>query len=918
MARGPAGPGRRDAVAGERATGPDRVALIERWLRGSGVPAFVLGHARPAAVLRRWPAVLAVAVGVAGTVLVATIVAGYGAIFRSVWAQAGLIVGALLLGYLGAVVGLVEIALFALRWFARTAWRSGAGMLRVLPVLLVAVVFTFLSAETWQSIGRLTGTPLVLATLLVVVLGLLPLLRPADDDYAGFDDTDQVRAALPQVLLGTAVHPAAVTEPLLLGLSERLNLRLVGALGRALVAATVGLAVTAFFLVFGVLVVDATVTAAWSGGPADVWWQFTVGEHRYTLTAEHVRVAMFLGVFSALYFIVSASTDRQLAEALSADTRAHLRQCLAVRAVYRTVSCVTTAPSGRAANRRPGGRVRHRQNPPAKGLGTRAQPEADEPVMDHPVTDPPAAADPATVGVDPAVPTPAPSWTADEPAPREECGVFGVFAPGEDVAKLTYYGLYALQHRGQEAAGIAVSDGAQIVVFKDLGLVSQVFDEQSLSSLHGHIAIGHTRYSTTGATTWENAQPTFGTTSVGTGIALGHNGNLVNAAELAGRIPSPGAAYRRPAATTDSDVITRLLAGAATDTGLAEAAMTLLPSLSGAFCLVFCDENTLYAARDRHGVRPLVLGRLERGWVIASETAALDIVGASFVREVEPGELLAIDDDGLRSSRFAPPEPKGCLFEFVYLARPDTAIAGRSVYATRVEIGRRLAGVEPVDADMVIPTPDSGTPAAIGYAAASGIPYGQGLVKNAYVGRTFIQPSQTIRQLGIRLKLNPLRDVIRGKRLVVVDDSIVRGNTQRALVRMLREAGAIEVHVRIASPPVRWPCFYGIDFPSRAELVANAGDTESVRRSIGADSLAHVSLADLVAASEQPRTRLCTACFTGDYPIPIPDQVGKHVLEGIARSVEPAAQREADAMASGPTASHRSATYGASDALHRP
>jgi amidophosphoribosyltransferase len=346
--------------------------------------------------------------------------------------------------------------------------------------------------------------------------------------------------------------------------------------------------------------------------------------------------------------------------------------------------------------------------------------------------------------------------------------------------------------------------------------------------------------------------------------------------------------------------------------------MELLPHLRGAFSLVFMDERTLYAARDPQGVRPLVLGRLERGWVVASESAALDIVGASFVREVEPGELLAIDDDGLRSSRFAPPEPKGCLFEFVYLARPDTAIAGRSVYATRVEIGRRLAGVEPVDADMVIPTPDSGTPAAIGYAAASGIPYGQGLVKNAYVGRTFIQPSQTIRQLGIRLKLNPLRDVIRGKRLVVVDDSIVRGNTQRALVRMLREAGAIEVHVRIASPPVRWPCFYGIDFPSRAELVANAGDTESVRRSIGADSLAHVSLADLVAASEQPRTRLCTACFTGDYPIPIPDQVGKHVLEGIARSVEPAAQREADAMASGPTASHRSATYGASDALHRP
>jgi amidophosphoribosyltransferase len=499
-----------------------------------------------------------------------------------------------------------------------------------------------------------------------------------------------------------------------------------------------------------------------------------------------------------------------------------------------------------------------------------------------------------------------------------------VFASGEDVAKLTYYGLYALQHRGQEAAGIAVSDGTQIVVFKDLGLVSQVFDEQSLSSLHGHIAIGHTRYSTTGSTTWENAQPTFGSTSVGTGIALGHNGNLVNATDLAARVAATGPGARRPAATTDSDIITRLLAATATDTGLAEAAMTLLPDLAGAFCLVFCDENTLYAARDRHGVRPLVLGRLERGWVVASETAALDIVGASFVREVEPGELLAIDEEGLRSTRFAPPEPKGGLFEYVYLARPDTTISGRGVYATRVEIGRRLAAAAPVDADMVIPTPDSGTPAAIGYAAGSGIPYGQGLVKNAYVGRTFIQPSQTIRQLGIRLKLNPLRDVIRGKRLIVVDDSIVRGNTQRALVRMLREAGAIEVHVRIASPPVRWPCFDGIDFPSRAELVANAGggpdDIESVRRSIGADTLAYISLPDLVAASEQPRTRLCTACFTGEYPIPIPEQVGKHVLEGIARSVDPSAgdgTAGIPAMAAG-RGDTVGSSYGAADALRRP
>jgi amidophosphoribosyltransferase len=476
----------------------------------------------------------------------------------------------------------------------------------------------------------------------------------------------------------------------------------------------------------------------------------------------------------------------------------------------------------------------------------------------------------------------------DEPEnePREECGVFGVWAPGEEVAKLTYFGLFALQHRGQEAAGIAVSDGRQIVVFKDLGLVSQVFDEQALSSLRGHLAIGHTRYSTTGSPTWENAQPTFRTTATGSGLALGHNGNLVNTADLRTEVeamaPKPGRGRLTPA-TTDSDLVCELLAATSADFGVEEAAVRLLPRLRGAFSMTFCDEQTLYAARDPHGVRPLVLGRLERGWVVASETAALDIVGASMVREVEPGELLAIDENGLRSTRFAAPEPKGCVFEYVYLARPDSTISGRSVHSARVEIGKQLAKEFPADGDLVIPVPESGTPAAIGYAAGSGIPYGQGLVKNAYVGRTFIQPSQTIRQLGIRLKLNPLREVIRGKRLVVVDDSIVRGNTQRALIRMLREAGALEVHVRIASPPVRWPCFYGIDFASRAELVAGDLDLDGVRRSIGADSLGYVSIDGLVRASEQPATRLCKACFDGSYPIPLPDEahLGKHVLEDL-------------------------------------
>jgi amidophosphoribosyltransferase len=471
---------------------------------------------------------------------------------------------------------------------------------------------------------------------------------------------------------------------------------------------------------------------------------------------------------------------------------------------------------------------------------------------------------------------------------RDACGVFGVWAPGEDVAKLTFYGLFALQHRGQESAGIACGDGRHVVVYKDLGLVSQVFDESTLGALSGHLAIGHTRYSTTGSCTWENAQPSFRPGPGGGGLALGHNGNLTNTVELS-ELVADLPADAAPASTTDSDLVTALLAAEPAPC-LADAALGVLPRLRGAFSLVFMDETTLFAARDGHGVRPLVLGRLERGWVVASETAGLDIVGASFVRDVEPGELLAIDESGLRSWRFAPATPAGCLFEYVYLARPDTAIAGRSVQETRVEVGRRLAAVAPVPADLVIPVPESGTPAAIGYAEASGIPYGEGLVKNRYVGRTFIEPSQTIRQLGIRLKLNPLRQVIADKRLVVVDDTIVRGNTQRALVRMLREAGASQVHVRISSPPIRWPCFYGIDFPTRAELIASGLGVDEVRCSIGADSLAYVALDDLTAATGQPADSLCRACFTGQYPIPLPapGQRGKYLREPPTPAMAPA------------------------------
>jgi len=469
----------------------------------------------------------------------------------------------------------------------------------------------------------------------------------------------------------------------------------------------------------------------------------------------------------------------------------------------------------------------------------------------------------------------------DDKAPQDACGVFGVWAPKEEVAKLTFYGLYALQHRGQESAGIAASDGERILIYKDMGLVSQVFTETDLASLTGDLAIGHCRYSTTGSSTWVNAQPTLRPTKYGT-LALAHNGNLTNTGDLAEMVQKleGESAKNDRGATTDTEIMTALI-GLQDEKNVEASAIAVLPKLEGAFSLVFMDEKTLYAARDRHGVRPLVIGKLERGWVVASETAALDIVGAAFVREVEPGEFLAINEDGIRSQMWAKADPKGCLFEYVYLARPDTTIAGQGVHATRVRIGKRLAIEAPAEADLVIPVPESGTPAAIGYAQQSGIPYGLGLVKNSYVGRTFIQPSQTIRQLGIRLKLNPLREIIEGKRIVVVDDSIVRGNTQRAIVRMLREAGAKEIHVRISSPPVEWPCYYGIDFASRAELIASGLEVEEIRRSIGADSLSYVSLEGLIEATTIAEDKLCAACFTGKYPISVPTDMseGKMRLE---------------------------------------
>ena len=540
----------------------------------------------------------------------------------------------------------------------------------------------------------------------------------------------------------------------------------------------------------------------------------------------------------------------------------------------------------------------------------------------------PASIRPAAAPAEPAPPTP-----ALEPEIREECGVFGVWAPGEEVSRLCYFGLYALQHRGQESAGIATTDGSSIRVYKDLGLVSQVFDDSVLTNLSGHMAVAHVRYATTGATTWENAQPMLGPVA-GSTLALTHNGNLTNTRELIEAIHATSGEDLTGdlgrGSSTDTAVIAALMnlvstSGAPagwdhaadraeawpgvapgvapspapdgdpenTDDGLpavqpdgpaldvASAARRVLPMLRGAYSLVFMDEHTLYAARDPHGVRPLVLGRLDAGWVVASETAALDIVGAAFVREIEPGELIEIDADGVRSTRFAATRRAGCVFEYVYLARPDTRIAGRSIITARNAMGAILAREHAVDADLVIATPESGTPAAIGYAQASGIPYAQGLVKNAYVGRTFIQPTQTLRQLGIRLKLNPVREVIEGKRLVVVDDSIVRGNTQRALVRMLREAGAAEVHIRISSPPVLWPCFYGIDFATREELIATSMSVDEIRDSIGADSLGYLSVDGMIEASGQPGGELCLACFTGSYPITPP-------REGVIASFTPA------------------------------
>jgi amidophosphoribosyltransferase len=476
-----------------------------------------------------------------------------------------------------------------------------------------------------------------------------------------------------------------------------------------------------------------------------------------------------------------------------------------------------------------------------------------------------------------------------ERKPGHACGVFGVYAPGQHVAHLTYLGLHALQHRGQESAGIAVSDGSTITVSKDMGLVTQVFDESRLAPLDGHLAIGHVRYSTTGSSSWRNAQPIY--RSVGdAGFALGHNGNLTNTVELAeqlGMLPGMTFESRNELdSTTDSALVAELVAAEfdaeprSDGRDLEVALEKVLPRLAGGFSFVLMDDAHLIGARDPHGFWPLVLGRAtDGGWVLASETCALDIVDAHFVREIEPGEMIVIDATGMHAKRFASPEPKLCLFEFVYFARPDTNLYGRSVHAARQRMGEELARQAKVDADMVMPVPESGVPAAQGYARASGIPYGDGLVKNRYVGRTFIQPSQKQRSQGVRVKLNPLVENIRGKRLVVVDDSIVRGTTTRQVVQMLREAGAAEVHFRVSSPPYKWPCSYGMDTGSRSELLAADMEVGEIRDFLGVDSLAYLELDRLTAATGASADSFCTACLSGVYPVPVPLGDSKLALE---------------------------------------
>jgi amidophosphoribosyltransferase len=448
------------------------------------------------------------------------------------------------------------------------------------------------------------------------------------------------------------------------------------------------------------------------------------------------------------------------------------------------------------------------------------------------------------------------------------CGVFGIYGPDREVARLSYFGLFALQHRGQESAGIAVSDRGRLTVLRDMGLVTQVFSEQKLRGLRGQVAIAHTRYSTTGSTHWANAQPIVQHGRART-VALGHNGNLTNTSALRAELVEDGT---RLHSTSDTEVIAALIAR--DDRPLDEAVASTMARIEGAFSAVLLSEDKLVGFRDPDGIRPLVLGRLDGDWVLASESCAFDLLGSEVERELAPGELVVIDEQGCRSIQAVEPKSSGalCIFEFIYFARPDSKLRGVELHGARMRMGERLAQEAPAEADLVMAVPDSGTPAAIGFARASGVPFAEGLIKNRYVGRTFIQPDQSLREHGIKTKFNPLADVA-GQRVVVVDDSIVRGSTTRQIVAMLFEAGALEVHVRVSSPPIVSPCFYGIDMADEDELVASSRSVDEVRELIGATSLAYLSLEGLQDATRRPEGTFCRACLTRNYPTRIPDDL---------------------------------------------
>lgn len=452
---------------------------------------------------------------------------------------------------------------------------------------------------------------------------------------------------------------------------------------------------------------------------------------------------------------------------------------------------------------------------------------------------------------------------------KEKCGVFGIYAPGRKVSEIIFYGLQALQHRGQESAGIAVSDGENILVFKDLGLVSNVFSKQSLAPLQGYIGIGHTRYSTKGLDVWKNSQPLYRMFK-NEGFAIAHNGNLINTEEIRKEQMKKGIVFET---TTDTEIIASLIESS-TKENMEDAIAGAISRIKGSYSLLILTRDKLIGIRDPHGFRPLVLGNFDGNYIIASETCALDIIGARFIREIDPGEIVVIDGDGLRSQMLLPVDRISmCVFELIYFARPDSYIYNKNMFKVRHKMGQELAKESPADADIVISVPDSGIPAAIGYSAASRIPYAEGFIKNRYIGRTFIQPRQEVREIGIRLKLNPLKDIIKGKRLVVVDDSIVRGNTSRQIVKVLYNAGAKQIHMRISSPPLLYPCYYGIDMATKKEFVANHRTLEDIRKHLNVDSLKYLSIEGLVKAIGEPKDRFCFACFNGDYPVPIPEDL---------------------------------------------